>query len=241
MLSSVMGFLKDLVFPVTCLSCGKGGSWYCPECLKKLSLSSRQRCPSCSQATENGKVCAKCSSSSYLDGVTALYEYHENPLLADFIKNLKYQLAHDSASVLPSMIRHAGFAVLRPIVSQPGKLSCIPVPLHVRRERERGFNQAHLIAKAFADFFAEQGTDVGSVSAKDFQRVRFTKPQAELRAVERKTNLIDAFAWISANAAPEQVLLVDDVFTTGSTMQECACILKKHGARWVWGLALARG
>jgi predicted amidophosphoribosyltransferase len=72
-------------------------------------------------------------------------------------------------------------------------------------------------------------------------RVRYTRPQVDLSAIERRTNLTEAFLWESRTPPPERIILVDDVFTTGSTMQECARELKRHGAKWVWGLTLARG
>lgn len=242
MLSAAISFLKDLVFPITCLSCGKEGEWCCAACLEKFSPLTHQHCPSCPLLTPNGEVCAECLPTSHLDGVTALYNYHDNLPLTAFIKTFKYHSAEDSASILPTIIRRVGNSVWESFRYKNG-LKCMPVPLHARRERERGFNQAERIADALITVWQEIGVlavyDV--LLSKNLSRVRFTKPQAELNALERHSNLLGAFAWNKEKISPKSVLLIDDVFTTGSTMQECARELKRSGAQWVWGVALARG
>ena len=121
---------------------------------------------------------------------------------------------------------------------KPGA-ACIPVPLHPRRERERGFNQAQKIAMGFIDVWREQGIEIAA--APGLARVRHTQAQAGLGGDARRSNLSAAFAWHGTTAAPRYVVLVDDAFTTGATMQECARSLKCAGAEWVWGVSLARG
>ena len=115
----------------------------------------------------------------------------------------------------------------------PGEL-IIPVPLHASRHRERGYNQAALLAKELAER-AQM-----SVNAKDLVRTRATPPQVGLRADERKANVMGAFAWTGSALGGVGVLLVDDVCTTGATLEACALALRQSQAGSVWALTLAR-
>ncbi len=111
----------------------------------------------------------------------------------------------------------------------------VPVPLHLKRLRERGFNQAYLMTRAWAkdeDF---------SLDGLALCRTRWTKPQTTLSRKERQRNVKGAFAVACAERIEgKRILVVDDVYTTGSTVNECAQVLMKAGARWVDVLTLAR-
>jgi ComF family protein len=183
----------------------------------------------------------ECNASSFLDGATALYDYQSSLPLAQFIKKLKYHHSAGISSSLPKIINHATFDIGKLTAIDTVCIALQPVPLHTRRERERGFNQAEKIAEAWNDVLHARGVEGSVVEKKALTRVRYTTPQAGLGALERRKNLSDAFCWDTTFSAPEQVFLIDDVITTGSTMQECARELKRQGTKWVWGLALARG
>ena len=241
MLENLSSFFKNLLFPVTCVSCGNEGVWCCGSCLALLTVRSHQQCPLCQRPTSNGEVCPNCLSSSQLDGVTALYDYRENSPVAKLIKTCKYRFSDDISTVLPDLVRRVGVEVWAHLLRQKGVVSCVPVPLHPRRERERGFNQAALITEAMTPIWSSLGLAIDARREHLLTRVRYTTPQAELGAVERRTNLQGAFSFNSSGTVPEHVVLIDDVFTTGSTMQECAHELKQHGVKWVWGVVLARG
>lgn len=111
----------------------------------------------------------------------------------------------------------------------------IPVPLHPRRERWRGFNQAELIARELADYF-NLDMSVGGLI-----RIKHRKPQTKLNKQDRKNNIKNCFAWRLGGLSGKKIILVDDVATTGSTLNECARVLKKNGAGEIWGLVAANG
>jgi ComF family protein len=111
----------------------------------------------------------------------------------------------------------------------------VPVPLHRQRLRERGFNQSLLLARRIAQVHSLP------VDATTLQRVRYTQPQTELSGPERRKNIRQAFAVArTTSISGKRVLLIDDVFTTGATVQECAKTLLKAGAKRVDVLTLAR-
>ena len=123
------------------------------------------------------------------------------------------------------MARHLDSARLSPDV-------IAPVPLHGRRERERGYNQSSLLAR-------EVSRRAGIGSAQALRRTRDTPSQTAMSIEERRRNVDGAFE-CAGDVRGRRVLLVDDVVTTGATMSACAATLKAAGATRVWGLAFAR-
>jgi ComF family protein len=148
---------------------------------------------------------------------------------------------------LQTAIHRFKYSNLRPLAAPLGELASdylidhrlpvdtvVPVPLHSRRLRERGYNQAALLAGEIGR--AAQMTVVDDV----LQRVRSTAPQVGLSAAQRRENVRGAFQCTNASLKDRNVLLVDDVCTTGATMESCSIALRAAGVGVVWGLALAR-
>ncbi len=122
-------------------------------------------------------------------------------------------------------------------VLTPRKAILVPIPLYHARERKRGYNHAHILAH-------ELSKKLNLPTIKILRRIRNTKTQADLGKEERKKNLKDAFeidSKFGSQIKGSQIFLVDDIFTTGSTLLEAGKILKKQSALSVWGLTLARG
>jgi len=111
----------------------------------------------------------------------------------------------------------------------------IPVPLSKKRWRWRGFNQAELLAKEVA---GEYGL---AIDKSNLIRIKHKKPQAKLNEIHRLENIKGCFSWQGENLNKKNIILVDDVVTTGATLNECAKILKANGAGEVWGLVVAKG
>jgi ComF family protein len=174
-------------------------------------------------------ACRQCQNNPLqaIDGIRSAAFFEDNPI-RPAIHFLKYRNHKAVASILATILAET---------YQRGQLMLeviIPVPLHAARHRQRGYNQSELLARAL-------GTLLGlSVDTKTLQRTRHTHSQMTLGVHERHQNVVDAFACSNSSLSGRKVLLIDDVCTTGSTLDACASALKKSGAVAVWGLTLAK-
>lgn len=223
--------IRDHIFPSYCVGCGLEGSELCLGCREQLSFSGYVACPVCASVEAGGVVCDTCPSA--LQFVVALGQYEQGSLLAHIIEALKYRLVRPLEREIIDMVRQ--FVEGRQsILSYPPDM-IVAVPLHRRRLAERGYNQSHCLAVAVS-----QATGVPCMTP--LRRHRYTTKQARLGRAGRLDNLVGAFSLVSPESVVgKDILLVDDVYTTGSTMQTCARLLLQAGARSVSGLVLARG
>ena len=225
-------YLQDLIFPKVCLGCRREGQWLCPVCLEKISLTTVDVCPICKQPSENGLVCRQCRGQSFLDGLWVVADY-DDWLVQDLIKALKYDYVAELAVELGRLVQKY-FARAAP--EREGTF-LLPVPLHRRRLLERGFNQSELIAKSAGKFLQLP------LAEPLLRRKKYLPAQAKLPRPARIVNIKSAFAYNEKFSQADRgmnLILVDDVYTTGATMQECASVLKKSGFDKVWGLVIAR-
>lgn len=225
--------VKDCIFPVFCLGCNKEGEWVCEKCFAKIDLSGQFFCPVCHEVKAGGCVCHNCVDDSRISQHVAILKYEEEGLSGRIIYALKYQYAEDIIPLWMSIIDEF-FVEHKDLFSEFDYI--ISVPLHKKRWAKRGFNQSDVIA----DFVSKQ---VGAeVLKKTLIRKTNTPHQATLSREERFKNVVDAFKIIEKPAIEnKKIIVVDDVFTTGSTIQECAKVLLENGAREVVGFSLARG
>lgn len=221
--------LKDILFPLFCIGCNEEGILLCESCIKKIPVLGIFCCPVCALATGNGKVCESCQSISSLDSVSAVLAYKDHSLSARLLHELKYN-GIEEAEIYFEKIFHSFLTDKQSFFSS---FDCIvPLPLHRRRYAERGFNQSEVLARILSREYTLP-------IKKIVKRVHFTRPQVGLSLDQRKKNVRSAFV-VEGNFSKMRVLLVDDVFTTGSTMQECAKALKSHGVENVDGFVFAR-
>ncbi len=230
----IIKLIKEILFPVFCIECGEEGEWWCKQCFENSFISVVLRCPGCGK-TNHGETCQVCRSSVFLDGTIALMEYAETKPAGKLIKNFKYKFAHDTR---PAWEMIADKCIPKIILPDNGVIT--PVPLYPRRERERGFNQSDILAGIFFDkikkYFPERKYEINN---KILRRTRATNQQAKLSREERERNVSGAFC-VKNKIVPYSVILVDDIFTTGATLNECAKELKQNGVKKVWALTLAR-
>lgn len=226
--------VKDVLFPVFCAGCRVEGFTLCEKCLREVEFLQNQTCPVCGIKNDNGGVCAKCRAVSSLDGVTAFFNYDDSGMIAALIKDFKYGYVMENKDAFARLVRRGADLLRRSLPAQK-EIVVTAAPLHPRRERERGFNQSQIIAEIVA-----QALEL-KINGGILKRTINTKHQASLSGDARRKNLRNAFAVSDDCVVPETILLVDDVFTTGATLQECARVLKQNSAATVWGFALARG
>ena len=218
----------DSFFPRRCVGCGKVGEFLCPECLGKLPRLSPPLCPNCGRPQASGIVCPDCwQRQTEIDGIRSLFRFDE--IIRKAIHQLKYRNLKAISPCLAELL--ADYLRSNPL---PGE-ALICVPLHPRRLRERGYNQSNLLAR-------ELGERIDLPVIEDCL-IRVKQAQPQVRAVdveERRRNVADAFVCRDERVSGRQIILVDDVCTSGATLESCAVALKSKGATSVWGLTLAR-
>lgn len=228
--------LLDFLFPKRCVGCGKVGGYFCPECINNISQSDLV-CPFCERASVGGVVHPVCKRKFGLDGLWSLGVYQDP--LRKAIQKLKYKWVEELALILVGITLDY-WAKYNPILVTEIKRDggknwlVVPVPLHWQRQNWRGFNQAALLAQSLA-------SKIGLKYQESLKRIKKTKPQVGKLSAERRQNIKGAFILDSRfQTQDSNILLLDDVWTTGSTLKECCYILKRGGAKKVWALTLAR-
>lgn len=235
--------LLDLCFPPLCELCGElqnEGTALCEACFDKLPRIRQPYCIKCGEefsgAIDEEFSCPNCTDIQ-LD-----FDFARSPLSAsggarELIHSLKYRsrfyLADDLARFFTEILESEAR-----LVDLPENTVVVPVPLHWLRHQRRQGNQAHELAQSFCKLTDHQLSPA-------LKRIRHTKTQTRLTRKQRLTNLKNAFIIrpkLQTNLAGATVILIDDVFTTGSTAHECSRLLKKEGkAKSVIILTLVRG
>ena len=234
MIAAWLGALERLVLPPTCLLCGSAGTAeldLCAACLSDLPRN-HAACPRCAVPLPAGwtGLCERCRAQPP-EFDRAFVPFGYRPPVDFLITRLKFggRLAH--ARLLGEL-----FAAALAERGDPPPDCIMPVPLHPRRLRERGFNQALELARAAAHRFGIP------LWINGLRRVRHTRPQVELDARQRQTNPLGAFA-LAAPLPGTRIALMDDVVTTASTIGECARVLRASGATdiEIWAIGRAGG
>ena len=227
-----ISFWKDkvieFIFPSACASCGKLGPMICSSCRSKFEAIDNPICLRCGRpSTKSVVTCQSCGIEEFnLNQSRACFKYSEP--LESVIKQYKYSGLHALAEPLGNLM-----AQKWPAWTQfPDMI--VPVPLHIRRLRSRGFNQAELLANQIE---AIVGIEVNN---HILRRERRTRPQVDLNPKERKKNVYRAFSAESYAIRGKRILLIDDVFTTGATLISAAGTLLEAGADSVSAYCLAR-
>ena len=218
----------DSFFPRRCVGCEKVGGFLCPECLGKLPRLLSPLCPNCGRPQASGIICPSCwQRQTEIDGTRSLFRFDE--VIRKAIHQLKYRNLKAISPCLAELL-----ADYLGSNSLPGE-ALVCVPLHPRRLRERGYNQSSLLAR-------ELGRRIDLPVIEDCL-IRVKQAQPQVRAVdveERRRNVADAFVCRDEKVEGKQIILIDDVCTSGATLESCAAALKSKGAASVWGLTLAR-
>lgn len=237
-------FILDTLFPVSCITCGSPNIWLCDACLQKIQLLSFQLCPRCERLiTQDGRNCSFCKAQRPpLDALIVASRYKEGNI-SRLIHLYKYNFIEGLREPLGKLLVKN---ILKNNLPLPDII--IPVPLHKRRLRWRGFNQSELLA----DYISANLTPgfIIPVAADLIKRKKYTPPQMKIKDyLQRRKNMQDVFDVPHnqrSNKPTENILknknilLIDDIATTGTTLFECAKALKQNGAKFVSAAVIAR-
>lgn len=238
-LFKIKKFLLDLFFPKFCLGCNREGSFLCENCRTILDINQYSYCL-CDKPlrlppnSKNGK-CENCQNKK-LSGLFCALSYQENQITKKLIYQFKYQpYLKNLAETLASLIAEHLILINKNTNEIWEDSVLIPAPIHKKRFNERGYNQSEELAKELSKILKTP------VVLNCLIKIKPTKPQMELKKEEREKNLEKAFIIKNTDlVCGKKIFLVDDVYTTGFTMQECALALRASGAKSVWGICIAR-
>ncbi|MBI2676789.1 MAG: ComF family protein [Candidatus Yanofskybacteria bacterium] len=243
-IESLKDFLFDLLFPIHCLGCRQiqnasdPDKHLCRLCFEKINLRKGFECAFCSSPASQGETCPFCKKNHYLDFIWIAASYEE-PLVKKMLWALKYKFIVSAKKPLGKLL----IKFLKEknkdrfFDSYRSEVVLIPLPLHRLRLNWRSYNQSELLAEELAGEFKLE------IAVGVLERTKNKKPQAE---IENKEERIKNTEGIFVCPRPEKiknktVVLVDDIATTGATLDECARILKEAGAKKVIGLVVAKG
>jgi len=210
------------------MGCGKEGVFLCFSCRRSLPYITPPLCPKCGKPQSSGILCPSCINwATAIDGIRSPLRF--DGVIRQAIHKLKYKNLRALALPLADLLND--YLVTNPV---PGEV-LVPVPLHQKRLRERGYNQSALVAR-------ELGKLTKLPVINDcLIRERHAPPQARTTTVDqRQSNVANVFACRDQRLKDKQVLLIDDVATSGATLDACAAVLKAAGATSVWGIVVAR-
>jgi ComF family protein len=236
LLKKLISFCFEIFFPKQCFGCQKNKTYLCEDCKSCLEISQYQHCL-CKKPMLLISKCNNCKNKK-LDALYFAVSYQKN-FVKKLIHYFKYKpfIKELSRPLSSLIIDHFKLLEQQPcFFINKTNFTLIPIPLHIKRLKWRGFNPAEEIAKELSEYFNIPLDSDYLIKNKE------TRPQIELNDKEREENIKGAFLIKDDKKVKEKkILLIDDVYTTGSTMEEAAKILKKAGAEKVIGIVIARG
>ena len=227
--------ILDILYPARCPICHgilKGRDGICPECRKKLPYIREPKCKKCGQQMESAEeeYCRDCKRFSHaFDRGAAVYTY--NDVMARSIAMFKYHNRREYAKVYAKEMYRCCSRFLKSCAPEV----ILPVPIHRQKKRQRGFNQAELVAKELGKLLNVP------VDADYLIRKAKTIPQKELTRQQRKRNLKEAFEVSKDGKYYKRVLLIDDIYTTGATMDAVSEILRENQTKIIFFLTICVG
>lgn len=230
MIKNIFNHLINILFPVECLGCEWYGAYVCDVCLNSIRINEESMCLQCHKHTLLGRICKECEEDFYVDRVLYAADYDQE-LVHKLIWNMKYnfvkKMGESIALILTKYIQQHHLIMMLNLA----QAVLVPIPLHKKRFKYRGFNQAEEISKALSEI---TGWEVDVL----LERNRNTSSQLGYNKKERMLNMKNAFQVIKN--IPETVILIDDVVTTGETLNQAAKVLKEGGAKKVYALVVAK-
>jgi len=231
-ITNLKNLLLDIFFPKKCLNCGREETFFCEDCLSLIEINPFKYCL-CNQPQKiiTPKQCPRCRSKK-LDGLFAATNFNQ-PQVKKLIYSFKYKPQIKELNIYLAYLILTHLYLIAKYF--PPNSLLIPVPLFIKKQKRRGFNQAEEIGKIISEKIYIP------LKVDNLIRIKNTDSQTKLNKKQRIENIKNAFIIKDKDTIKGKIIfLIDDVYTTGATMEECAKVLKKAGAREVWGLVAAR-
>jgi competence protein ComFC len=217
---TLLRYIARLIAPPVCVGCGREGAVLCNQCMLTLALPRPEVCFWCGRLSEGGRTCPSCQEFTALAGVKVAAAYEGS--VRELVRQLKYRRQRDAADVLADAITPLFRASTFDVVTS--------VPVATTRLRQRGYNQSELIARHVARSLAIPYHPL-------LRRRRNTQQVGKTRS--QRLSQVDG-VFVASGPQSGRILVVDDVLTTGATLNACAIALQVAGAIEVWGTAAAR-
>lgn len=221
----------DFFFPKRCLGCGRVGAYICEVCEQKIPFLEDQYCCVCGHLSVGGFTHERCRTTLTPERFISLFAYKD--LGRKLIASFKYEKV---LSLLPTVLSYVNELLEESGVVLGEETTVTFVPIHPLKFLERGFNQSEIISRELA-----QARNLSMLPV--LEKIKETPSQTKLARKQRKENVAGSFRLVPrymGDVVGRDVLLIDDVFTTGSTLLECSKVLKKGGARFIYLLTLAK-
>jgi ComF family protein len=239
----MLDFLLDFLFPKFCLNCGKYFPDYlCDKCFAGIDLIKTEVCPVCEGNSLFGETHHGCKTRHGVDGITIGADFN-NKIVQKLIHSFKYQGNFAIADCLVDKF------LKEKLINRGGgfvPMMITYVPLHLDKERKRGFNQSEILAKKI-------GKILNLPVVNLLKRTVYNLPQMSVADKKKRKENVSGIFQLSVGVEPasrqgghvqslqnKNIILVDDVATTGATLFECVKVLKQNGAKLVWGIVIAR-
>lgn len=242
-LIKIKDIIFDILFPPICINCRKHLSlskydYLCDDCFNKIKLNSALFCPFCrARLADNKKICNHSKKIFPFPYFLAAASNYDDSIMRNLIYCFKYQKFEKLAPILGEIIIKylKNIKLINQLTNQPKNYIIVPIPLHFWREKTRGFNQSKLIAECIAEKLNLQL--VGAL-----KRAKNNKPQAKSKNTkERNKNVEGIFKVINTDLIKgKNIILVDDVYTSGATINEAVKILKQNRCRKIIALVTAK-
>lgn len=231
MVNKFVSALFDFFFPKQCIGCGSPGKYICKKCfIKHSNINLDQYCHVCGKKSQLGFAHSDCLEYSYLDGLIFLTLFDEFP--KKIIHEIKYNLHYDITNEVGDIMSE--YLVKNYPNINVSDYVLFYVPQHYKKTFYRGFNQSELLANRISK-------NIGFEISSALKKVKITHSQVGLSRTEREENLKDSFVLLKNNFFKRNAIIIDDVYTTGATMNEISKILKQEGKfESVYGFVFAK-
>jgi len=240
LLQKLSYLMADCLFPIYCANChnflpSNEKNYLCPQCFSQIPLYSSLFCPICLKRLAEFKKCKHSHKKSYFNFLASATDY-QNPIIKNLIHQYKYQYIKEIRFTLVKILISYWEKILKNFPQLSANYIILPIPLSLKKFNERGFNQSEEIAHLFAKYFNLDFVSDALI------RIKNNPPQAQIENYKERLENVRGIFFVKKPELIQNknIILIDDVFTSGATLQEASRLLKEAGAKRIVGLTIAK-